>query len=221
MADALREALEDRNLVIVVGAGITQYSTMEENRPLDRFRWDGLVKHGLSHYRNHIEREAGEYKSQRVEEANTFLAQGDMPSAGGILTELLNEVGQWTIWLEYTFANLEKEVRYPAILDSLKRLNQRGAILVTTNYDDLLEHWCGLTPVDASNIANIRMWEASGQRAGVFHPHGHFRSPDTVVFDNDQYEAVVKNDEIQLLLRSFFSTRVSLFPFYYRCISGV
>lgn len=170
---------------------------------------------------NHIERgdeAAAKSKDTQVEIANGLLQEGNIPGAAGKLTGLLKEEGQWPAWLQTTFAGLEKKVQRPAILDALKEFHQRGAPFMTTNYDGLLEHWCGIGAVEISEMDKLRGWEVHGGRGGVYHPHGYFQKPDTVVLDDDQYEAVQANTDIQHSLKAFFTTRVSLAPILALCL---
>jgi hypothetical protein len=211
----LRDGLAAQNLIVVVGAGVTIFSTMEKSGPLPYMTWPGLVRDGLHHYSNHIEKEdatAAKAKAPQVEVAHGLVNEGKIPTAAGVLTGLLKEEGQWPAWLQTTFAGLEKKVQRPEILDALKKFHQRGATLVTTNYDGLLEYWCGIEAVDISEIDKLRAWEVSSGRGGVFHPHGYFQKPDTVVLDEEQYKTVKTNTDIQHTLQAFFSTRVSLAP---------
>ncbi|KAI1657227.1 hypothetical protein F4813DRAFT_83135 [Daldinia decipiens] len=60
-------------------------------------------------------------------------------------------------------------------------------MLLTTNYDDLLEKHCGIPPVGRSDEYEL----ASFQRKsfdGVFHPHGHWKDPENIVLSARNYQ---------------------------------
>jgi hypothetical protein len=52
---------------------------------------------------------------------------------------------EFPTWLESVFGSLHCEVTYPEVLEALREFHRKGARLMTTNYDELLEHYCGLT----------------------------------------------------------------------------
>jgi len=52
---------------------------------------------------------------------------------------------EFPTWLESVFGSLHCEVTHPEVLEALREFHRKGARLMTTNYDELLEHYCGLT----------------------------------------------------------------------------
>jgi hypothetical protein len=72
-----------------------------------------------------------------------------------IVSSQMKHHGQFPIWLESVFGSLSQETRHPDLLDMLKALYERGATLLTTNYDDILEKYYGLQRVGRSNQDDI------------------------------------------------------------------
>jgi len=130
--------------------------------------------------------------------------------AANILSSQLKQNGQFPTWLESVFDNLHQEVRHPAILDTLKALHQKGATILTTNYDDLLEKSCGLPPIGRSNKDEILRFKR-GDLDGVFHVHGSYHNPHEVVLDTTDYYQVAHSDEVQSILKNFLEFKTILF----------
>jgi hypothetical protein len=59
--------------------------------------------------------------------------------AANILSSQLKQHRLFPTWLESVFGSLSREIRHLALLDALIALHKRGAILLTTNYDNVLE----------------------------------------------------------------------------------
>lgn len=109
------------------------------------------------------------------------------------------------------FQNLYKDyVDQSEILDAIKALQQQGAILFTTNYDDLLERHCDLDGIDASDPAGLISWRR-GSRPAVFHPHGYWRNANHIVLSAEQYWRVKNEPIIQETLQHVLGTKTVLF----------
>lgn len=59
--------------------------------------------------------------------------------AASVLISQLQQHSQFPIWLESAFGSLSQDIRHPALLEVLGELHKQGAVLLTTNYDDVLE----------------------------------------------------------------------------------
>ena len=80
----------------------------------------------------------------------------------------MKQHGQFPTWLESVFGSLSQEIRYPALIEVLKALHERGATLLTTNYGDVLEKYCGLQRVGRSNQDDVSRFQR-GDLDGVPH----------------------------------------------------
>jgi hypothetical protein len=209
--DRLRTDLKDKNLVIVVGAGVTLSATADvSGKPLPRLTWTGLICNGLDYL---VDGGYVEASHRRIKYAYEALHDSDPSSlldAASILADQMTQNGQFPTWLESVFGRLHEEVRYRSLLEVLRSLHRKGATLLTTNYDDLLERFCGLQRIGRSNRDDVLKFKR-GDLDGVFHVHGSYRDPHEVVLDNTQYYQVTHTDEIQNVLRTFLEYRTILF----------
>ncbi|KEF61211.1 uncharacterized protein A1O9_02776 [Exophiala aquamarina CBS 119918] len=207
----IKQALKDRRLVIIVGAGVTLSATTDDNgRPPSRITWQGLIRNGLDYLVTENYVEASNRRTRRAYEA---LEDGDTDSlldAAGILRDQLTRMGQFPTWLGSIFDSLYQEVRQPAILDVLHTLHQEGATLLTTNYDDLLERHCELRRIGRSNQDDVLRFKR-GDIDGVFHIHGSYHDPGEVVLDTTDYYQVRQSNEVQSILKNFLEFKTILF----------
>jgi hypothetical protein len=130
--------------------------------------------------------------------------------AANILSSQIKQHGQYSTWLESVFKSLSHEIRYPDLLTVLKALHERGATLLTTNYDDILEKYYYLQRVGRSNKDDVSRFRR-GDLNGVFHIHGSYHDSHEVVLDTRDYYEVKHSDNVQDLLRSYLQDKTILF----------
>jgi hypothetical protein len=112
--------------------------------------------------------------------------------------------------LNDVFLNLYRDVTHPEVLEALRGFHQRGARLMTTNYDELLEHHCNLQRVRRPIPEDVRKYE-QGTMEGVFHIHGSFQDPNEVVLDPVGYYQVKASEDVQNLLKTYLGHNIILF----------
>lgn len=197
--------------MIIVGAGVTLSATAETSgKPLQRITWNGLIKNGLDYL---VDQPSVSATNGRIKRAYEALQDGDSESlldAANTMAALLRQKGKFATWLESVFDGLKREVRHPAILEALKALHQQGATLLTTNYDDLLETFCGLPRVGRSSKDEVLKFKR-GDLDGVFHVHGSYHDAHEVVLDATDYYQVRESAEVQSVLRNFVESKMILF----------
>jgi hypothetical protein len=203
--------LKDKRLVIIVGAGVTLSATADlSGMPLRRLTWTGLIQNGLEYL---VAERYVDASNPEIKQAHEALKNTDTDSlldAANILRSQLTQQGQFPTWLETIFGNLDQEIRYPDLLKVLKTLYEKGVMLLTTNYDDLLEKICNVRRIGRSNRDDILKFRR-GDLNGVFHVHGSYQDPDEVVLDSKDYYKIKKSDEIQILLQTFLDDKIILF----------
>jgi hypothetical protein len=104
---------------------------------------DYLVSEGFVDTSNR--RTRGAYEALEDPEVDGLL------DAANIVSSQMKQHGQFPTWLESVFGSPSQEMRHPALLDMLKALHERGVTLLTTNYNDVLEKYCGLQRVGRSD----------------------------------------------------------------------
>jgi hypothetical protein len=206
----LKRALEDKRLVIIAGAGVTLSATANISGPLPRITWTGLIRNGLDYLVKEGFVDAGNRRTRRAYDALEDPDTDSLLDAANILSSQLTQNGQFPTWLESVFGNLYQEVRHPAVLKTLKALHQKGATILTTNYDDLLEKSCNLPRIGRSNKDEILRFKR-GDLDGVFHVHGSYHDPQEVVLDTTDYYEVAHSDEVQSILKNFLEFKTILF----------
>jgi hypothetical protein len=207
----LKSDLKNKRVVIVVGVGVTLSATADAlGKPLSRITWTGLIRNGLDYLVNDDYVEASNRRTRRAYEALEDPDTDSLLDAANTLSSQLTQHGQVPTWLETVFGSLDQEIRHPAILEALKALHEKGATLLTTNYDDLLEKYCHLRRIGRSNQDEILKFKR-GDLDGVFHVHGSYHDPQEVVLDTTAYYEVTHSDEVQNVLKTFLEYKTRLF----------
>ena len=88
------------------------------------------------------------------------------------------------------FGNLESEVRHPTILETLRDLFHKGAMLLTTNSDDLLEKGYQTRHIGRLDQSELLRYQ-HGEMKGILRIHGSHHTPSEVVLDGSGYDARV------------------------------
>lgn len=184
------------SVVVVAGIGVS-LATCGTDQP--NATWPGLLRHGLKTCEDECGTSAktlAAYRSMlddRSAPAHVFIG------AGEFITQELRRYrpGWYGRWLVDALGGLP--VRDARVVRAIERLGVRVA---TTNYDSLIE--------DASvRLKSPITWRQRTAvtsyfrkpTAEVFHIHGHFRDPDSVVLGAGSYEKVCGDEDVQDALR--------------------
>jgi hypothetical protein len=207
----LKKALKDNRLVIIVGAGVTLSATADGfGKPLSRITWTGLIRNGLDYLVSEGYVDASSRSIKRAYDGLEGPETDGLLDAANTLSSLLTRQGQFPTWLESVFGNLDQEIRHPDILTVLRVLHEKGATLLTTNYDDILEKFCDLRRIGRSNQDEILKFKR-GDLDGIFHLHGSYHDPQEVVLDTTDYYEVTHSNEVQNILETFLEYKIMLF----------
>ena len=179
-------------------------------KPLSRITWAGLIRNGLDYLVSEGYVDTSNRRTRRAYEALEDPEADGILDAANIVSSQMKQHGQFPTWLESVFGNLSQEIRHPALIDVLKALHQRGVTLLTTNYDDVLEKYCGLQRVGRSNQDDISKFQR-GDLNGVFHIHGSYHDAHEVVLDTTDYYEVRHSDVVQDVLKTFLQYKTILF----------
>nr|QZS37060.1 C164AB protein [Hypoxylon sp. CO27-5] len=211
--EKLRFELNAGKLAICVGSGVTMFSVPVAER--QRLGWTGLVMNavhyiedqaaGIAHEnRREIRAARRLLRKQNVTEHDLFDA------INRVTTVMKKRADLYPSWLRHAFEGLYDRVENKELLDVLRQLQRKGAMLMTTNYDDLLENHCGLPSISASDTDRLYSFQRRSFD-GVFHPHGHWKDSSNVVLSAEHYYDVVRHEGVQETLRHVLSTRTVLF----------
>jgi len=207
----LRNDLKTHRLAIITGAGVTLNVTADTSgKPLSRITWTGLIRHGLDYLVSEGYVDKSNRRTRRAYEALEDPEVDGLLDAANIVSSQMKQNGQLPTWLESVFGSLSQEIRHPDLLDMLKALHEKGATLLTTNYDDVLEKHCGLQRIGRSNQDDVSRFQRRDLN-GVFHIHGSFHDAHEVVLDTTDYYEVKQSDEVQDVLKTFLQYKTILF----------
>ncbi|KAF2185880.1 hypothetical protein K469DRAFT_157967 [Zopfia rhizophila CBS 207.26] len=207
--DKIRQALRDKKLVIIVGAGVS----LSAIRPAPlRITWTGLIRDGLDYLEDmcYVSADDGELNFYRGILQRENIDVRKVLRVCGYLKDELSHHRQYPTWLHSVFGSLHRDVTHPEIFKALQEFHQKGARLLTTNYDELLERFCNLQRVRRSIPDDVRKYE-QGTLDGVFHVHGSFQDPKEVVLDAVSYYQVQTSDDVQNLLKTYLGHNTILF----------
>ncbi|KAI1743119.1 SIR2-like domain-containing protein [Xylaria scruposa] len=213
-AKKLGEELELGRLAICVGPGVTLYSAPSQAQHLS---WSGLMNDALDYYENQAQQpmnqadQADLARTRKILQKNN-LTEAECEEVSNKIYELLtNRIDLRMAWMGARFQNLYKNyVNQLEILDALKTLHQNGALLFTTNYDDLLEKHCSLGSIDAADPIGLVSW-CQGSHQAVFHPYGSWKNANHVVLSAEQYWRGKNNKVVQETLQHVLASKTILF----------
>jgi hypothetical protein len=104
---SLKDALKDKLLVIIVGAGVTLSATADSSeKPLSRITWTGLIQNGLDYLVKKGYVDAANRRTKRAKDALEDTDTDSLLDAANIMVSQLNRHSQFPTWLETVFGNL-------------------------------------------------------------------------------------------------------------------
>jgi tetratricopeptide (TPR) repeat protein len=180
----LTAAIAEGRALIVCGAGVSRAATNGAAPG-----WAKLIEEGLA--------EAAKLNGGRdkpwVKACEALLASdeiGDWLNAADDIQKKLGgpSCGPYRAFFKQRLGGLEPT--HPAILHALKRLADAGNRLATTNYDHLISralHWDRADWTD-----HLRVIEALRGEPAVWHIHGDYDHPPSIVFSQADYDRIAK-----------------------------
>ena len=103
-------------------------------------------------------------------------------------------------WLANSVGRLHLSPTSAALTDVLRELSQRGMLVATTNYDSILSSHLSIQPVLWSDY-RAELPVMNQMQEGILHLHGHWESPNSVIFSRRSYERIVHDDTFQTLFK--------------------
>ncbi|XP_073738737.1 protein FAM118A isoform X2 [Callorhinus ursinus] len=114
------------------------------------------------------------------------------------------------------FDNLEQHIQNPLVLQSILSLMERGTMVLTTNYDNLLELFGQqqskpMESLDLKDKTKVLQWARGHIKYGVLHIHGLYTDPCGLVLDPSGYKDVTQDPEVMEVLQNLYRTKSFLF----------
>ncbi|XP_077908677.1 protein FAM118A isoform X4 [Ictidomys tridecemlineatus] len=109
------------------------------------------------------------------------------------------------------FDSLEHHIQNPVVLQSILSLMDRGTMVLTTNYDNLLEIFGQqqnkpMESLDLKDKMKVLQWARGHIKYGVLHIHGLYTDPCGMVLDPSGYKDVTQDPEVMCPTRWTWST---------------
>ena len=129
------------------------------------------------------------------------------------VVESFSDHGVYQQWLNELFGSLLTLPVHKtpgSVVDTLRGLQEKGALLVYTYYDTILDTALNSTPVLLQDEESVRNW-ATRQVPGLLHVHGVYSKPDSVCCDCVDYRRLVGEAPGSKLLKEVCRNRSVIF----------
>ena len=219
--DTLRELAksfdkQDPQVVVLVGTGVSAGATGAAHAS-----WLGLLKHCIDHLvdTQKVTQVWGTNLKTKLDKAFSPFQLTEVLKFAELVEQSLKILSpeDFAAWLEAAFRNMRALPGKGETLDALRELELAGALLLTTNYDDLLEKATGLDPITWMQHEEL-LTLMTRKSHGILHIHGHWRNPNSVVLGKESYERHAGDAYFKDGLKSLWMYRHWL---YVGCGSGL
>ncbi|XP_063799766.1 protein FAM118B isoform X3 [Pseudophryne corroboree] len=102
------------------------------------------------------------------------------------------------------------------LLQSVLQLMENGALVLTTNFDNLLEIYAfhqgkQLESIDLTDEKKVLEWAQEKKKLSVLHIHGVYTNPSGIVLHPAGYQNVLRNTEVMREIQKLYETKSFLF----------
>ncbi len=187
----LKTQIAEKKAIIFVGTGISISATNNNSVA----GWQGLLKHGVNHCKQLNQNLSSGWKDRVLGEIESSYMPELLSAAEKIETEL-KDLGEYDRWLKETVGQLK--VLDPSTISAIKELESP---IITTNYDNLLEQVIGVREItwqDKNKVASFFQEKDNG----IFHLHGHWDHPESIILGIRAYQNIINDDMTQLFMRA-------------------
>ena len=210
---ALIEA-DPKSCVFCVGTGVTAASQpigFPHDKP-NPTTWVGLLKNGIEWVRRSSPSDADVLLATLDGASSEAGADGLTHAASKIRKILTDE--EFGLFLKECFGSLTVQPEFITILDAIALALLRGARVLTTNYDMLLEarlpdgRYDLVVPGDNGLATRFSVASLEPKQNAIFHVHGVYDRPDSIVLTAEDYEAAYQGSKKALLENLFMNHRL-------------
>jgi hypothetical protein len=192
--NAMRTALSKGQLVLILGAGISAAAT--NRHPLSS--WTGLVNHAIDRCVELGHRDQAWAERAKADVNSPYdddLIAAAEKATSGLGGRLGADYGKW---LREAVGSLQ--IEDTALTDVIRRYAERGSLIATTNYDDIVSDATGWPIVTWRDNTTIQRVFHRDDHA-IIHLHGYWRDPVSVVFGASSYADVLNDQHSAEFLR--------------------
>ncbi|MGE0822585.1 MAG: SIR2 family protein [Candidatus Binatia bacterium] len=193
LLDDLREEIKKKQVLIVVGTGVSINAT--NNHPVAS--WTGLLRNGVTRCKALLSDLPADWETRLQSESESG-DMDDLLSAAEKISSKLQRLGsgEYTRWLRETIGSLSANNR--RLIDTITAFDLP---ILTTNYDTLIEQVTGLPAVSWKDKGRVeRVFR--GDEKGIIHLHGIWNEPESVILGIRSYETILGHEFIQTILRA-------------------
>jgi len=196
-------------ITLVIGAGVPFVMSGRSEIAL----WQGLLRDGLKHPSVKVAREdAG--NAAKFELADRVMSTSGTTDEFIEIAELIAEnihEPEYGTWLANTVGKLRvSDSGSNRMIEVLRLMRERNHLIATTNYDNILSEALGIKWITWDDESGV-LKAARGVEDAVFHIHGHFEKPKSVIFGKHTYHEIVKDTKFQRVLRAIGTTSTLVF----------
>ncbi|MBI4854885.1 MAG: SIR2 family protein [Acidobacteria bacterium] len=187
----LKKTIAEKKAIIFVGTGVSISATNNA----DVASWQGLLKHGAERCEQLNQNLPSGWKGRVLDGIKSSYMRELLAAAEQIEGEL-KDLGEYDRWLKETVGGLKALNK--STINAIKDLDLP---IITTNYDNLLEEVTGLREITWKDERKIAPF-FQGEELGIFHLHGHWDHPESVILGIKTYQNILNNDITQLFMRA-------------------
>jgi hypothetical protein len=187
-------AIAEGRALIICGAGVSRAAT--DKAP----GWERLIRDALAE----AAKPGGGMAQPLVEGCEKILTSRSLEDwliAADAIQRKLGGAGggPYRAFFVGKFASLA--ATNPDVLRSIAKVAAARNRIATTNYDHLISKALGWDRADWTD--HLRVIEAlRGERPAVWHVHGDFDRPNSIIFSQNDYDRIAKSDLPQFLQKS-------------------
>ncbi|KAK6296604.1 hypothetical protein J4Q44_G00327460 [Coregonus suidteri] len=204
-------------LVLVIGTGVS--SAVAPQVPALR-SWKGLIQALLDAANDFDlleEEESRRFQKSLQEDKNLVHVAHDLiqklsPRTGNVRSTFFKDC------LYEVFDDLECKMENAGkhLLRSVLQLMESGALVLTTNFDNLLEIYAAhqgskLESLDLTDEKKVLEWAQGKRSLSVLHIHGVYTNPSGIVLHPAGYQNVLRNTEVMREIQKLYETKSFVF----------
>ncbi|XP_023838630.1 protein FAM118B isoform X1 [Salvelinus sp. IW2-2015] len=204
-------------LVLVIGTGVS--SAVAPQVPALR-SWKGLIQALLDAANDFDlleEEESRRFQKSLKDDKNLVHVAHDLiqklsPRTGNVRSTFFKDC------LYEVFDDLECKMENAGkhLLRSVLQLMESGALVLTTNFDNLLEIYAAhqgskLESLDLTDEKKVLEWAQGKRSLSVLHIHGVYTNPSGIVLHPAGYQNVLRNTEVMREIQKLYETKSFVF----------
>ena len=202
----LKKFIENNEACLVIGSGISKACCPDESV----VTWSGLIKKGIDFLKEVDPQRGALHESVFRALTSPTSNTSNYLILGEYLENHINAAGGgFPKWIQSQFKSLHLKDK-----TLVKAIDDLQLPIITTNYDGILEQATFRSTCTLRNLGDFiseMRRSAHSIRPTVFHVHGYYGDPDTVVFGSSSYERILNNDILQNFERSISVFKALIF----------